>query len=983
MICTKCNSEVPNGAKFCPVCGNACGTVPDVKPAAASAEPEKKNYCQKCGLELRQGAKFCAVCGAPTAGVGDIKPTQNDGATFGQGDMSAVSLIKPHESDSLVAAMNTAAAAPSAAPAPSGSVPMPSNSVPMPSNSIPTPAGSSGFSTGISGTGAGYASPEPAPAFIPETPAPMGGPSAANPLGDMGAAAVAVTPVKKKGGVKVGLIIAIAVVVILAAGVIFFFTNKATALSLVMGKPGYATMVEGNSIKNVTEKLDTPAISEGIKSASSLAAAMYSINNGIDPDDLAGMYMSNTVNGTAPMMSSYGEGVDFKSVISSYHKAIMESYGMNSIKMSLGASVELAEPVKTLIGSDIDVDELLDIINSSNITVSSASSDSALAETIGVTSGGATINAKVLINDNGELYISLPFVSDTAMKIKLPTTQSAAPTEEIKPLELDEKEITRIIGEMVEIYLEKYKASAIEMEGGELSAAGLTATGKLITAEFAGKDLSGLFRALAEHFADDEYFTEKIVGFAKECGADITEKDYKDAVSKLFENDAEKSDKLIISTVIDNNGNVLAKSFNIRSDVRNQELVYVDNKEQFTLEVFDSKKTVFSLSHDITSDSEGSFTFKCSDGDDGKITVTLKYSELNTAKFCGKDTPVGTYTVSVEVPEDFTQNSGNDVLKNLGTLSNVKLTVSNKVDSENTMESTVSVDAGGLCKLSISSTVTAADDDSELKVPADIIDCGDGSGENIDTEAVEKQIKEYFKKLEEKLKGMSNSPFGGLIEESGIIDGIGDITADKVSPDDIIALNSGISGMMSRVSSYSTQYNVNDSALSDRRSDLVNELYKLFNESNGKGYNMTSEEYNGFMKRFNELSKKASQLEEDYKKAAQGSNPSTSSTPSGSMSLNFDAMSYNEVGDVLNQYGEIYYDIITGENSDKLYGNSTFENMLDNASDTYDKAVEAYSEFANKYVSGQNSDKELKAFKDTTKAFVEAVNKLRNALAQP
>ncbi len=89
MNCTKCNSEVPNGAKFCPVCGNACGTASDVKPAAAPPEPEKKNFCGKCGLELRQGAKFCAVCGAPTAGVGDIKPNQNDGAVFGGGTMSA------------------------------------------------------------------------------------------------------------------------------------------------------------------------------------------------------------------------------------------------------------------------------------------------------------------------------------------------------------------------------------------------------------------------------------------------------------------------------------------------------------------------------------------------------------------------------------------------------------------------------------------------------------------------------------------------------------------------------------------------------------------------------------------------------------------------------------------------------------------------------------------------------------------------------
>ncbi len=48
MKCVKCNSELPDGAKFC----NACG---------ASQEPAK---CVKCGAELPAGAKFCNGCGA-------------------------------------------------------------------------------------------------------------------------------------------------------------------------------------------------------------------------------------------------------------------------------------------------------------------------------------------------------------------------------------------------------------------------------------------------------------------------------------------------------------------------------------------------------------------------------------------------------------------------------------------------------------------------------------------------------------------------------------------------------------------------------------------------------------------------------------------------------------------------------------------------------------------------------------------------------
>ena len=123
----------------------------------------------------------------------------------------------------------------------------------------------------------------------------------------MGAAAVVATPIKKKSGAKVGIIIAAVVAVLVAAAAIFFFTNKATALSLIMGKPGYATMVEGNSIKAATEKLDLPAVSNGIKSASSVVSAMTAVNNDYDAiDDILGMSSTTSIqtpHGASPMMS--------------------------------------------------------------------------------------------------------------------------------------------------------------------------------------------------------------------------------------------------------------------------------------------------------------------------------------------------------------------------------------------------------------------------------------------------------------------------------------------------------------------------------------------------------------------------------------------------------------------------------------------------------------------------------------------------------
>lgn len=49
VVCAKCSSNVPAGAKFCPGCGEKVQT---------------GTHCANCGSNLPSGAKFCAECGA-------------------------------------------------------------------------------------------------------------------------------------------------------------------------------------------------------------------------------------------------------------------------------------------------------------------------------------------------------------------------------------------------------------------------------------------------------------------------------------------------------------------------------------------------------------------------------------------------------------------------------------------------------------------------------------------------------------------------------------------------------------------------------------------------------------------------------------------------------------------------------------------------------------------------------------------------------
>ncbi len=991
MICTKCNSEIPSGARFCPECGNACGTASDVRPAAAPPESEKKTYCAKCGLELRQGARYCAVCGSPASGVGNIRPIQNSGAVFGNGAMSAVSLDKPSASDGLVAAMSSA---------PVSTAPSVSTFVPTPSNDVGSGLGSSGYSSS-------------APVFIPESPstptfgnansAPFGNAND-NPFGDMGAAAVVVTPIKKKTGAKVAIIIAAAVAVLIAAAAIFFFTNKAAALSLIMGKPGYATMVEGNSIKSVTEKLDLPAVSNGIKSASNVISAMAAAGNGYTGAYSGGMSNTASAKIAHPMMSITSpdgptmtnfyedDAIDIEAVIDMYYDLMMDTYGVNSVNASLDMNIELADSIKNMLGTEID--DILKLLNDTTFTSSVSSANDKLAAAMSAENGSSVINVKGLFTKDGDFYIVLPFVSEQGLKIKIPTTTGAAQVEEIAPLELDEKEIERIIGEMVEIYLAEYKESAIEMENGELSAAGLTATGKLITAQFSGAELSDLIGKLTEHFVNDEYFTTKIVDFANECGAEITAEEYKQSVLDEMEFDATESDKLTISTVIDNNGNILAKSFTAESENGTAVFTYVDSPDQFTFEALQDGMTVIALVQDITSDREGVVTVKCTDGDAGSFTMKLTYADVNVAKFCGNDTVTGNYTFGIELPADFTE----EITEELGTLSNITFTYSNAVDSENTMESSFGIKAGNFGSVSFNTTMTAQNSDAELAIPSDVIDLGDMETQP-DDETM-KKLEDYLKTASEKLSALEG-PFGDLIRESGILDGV-EMLGETVDVNDILDLTNDITEEKTRIAVCRSKYGTNDPSLEGRANMLIGNLDTLSNEITEKFSGMTPEEFAAFTSRYETLCAQVDALERDYEAAAQSPSsstaPSTPNTPSSSTSpsaqpdpsvsggttaesLNYDTMTDEELAAVLTEYDDRYIALAyNDEIYEKVMSDPALLELYNECEKAYEDAYDDFEQLIDSYTGGVYNIGILRNLRKSTKAYAIAVEKFEKAV---
>ncbi len=110
MKCSKCNAEIADNAKFCPICGTKveienkcpnCGAT--IKKDAkfcpeCGGKIEKECKCPECGVEVKEGTKFCPKCGAKID-VGNIDNEQI--ATFELQDNNNIEPLSTQQSETL------------------------------------------------------------------------------------------------------------------------------------------------------------------------------------------------------------------------------------------------------------------------------------------------------------------------------------------------------------------------------------------------------------------------------------------------------------------------------------------------------------------------------------------------------------------------------------------------------------------------------------------------------------------------------------------------------------------------------------------------------------------------------------------------------------------------------------------------------------------------------------------------------------------
>lgn len=637
--------------------------------------------CNKCNNEIPDGAKFCTNCG-------------NAIGSFGAPN-NAVNLAKSNE-NTMPAAFtevnNTA--------------------------SVPTPS---------------------APSFTPTS-----NPVGYYPNGDFGAAVVVAPAAKKKNGKKIALILGIIFAVLIAAGAVLFFTNKALVMSLVMGKPRYAAMIERDSVTKFTNSIDTDALSKQIKSLSQVMTA-NSLKDSLTLSDKSGKAVYLMQSGVGSMLP---DGMDIKSVIKSANESMQSLYGCNRMSGSFKLTGNLDI-------DDYEISEIFDAINGSEITYDFAATDTMFGGELGIVYNGNPLNLKFILDDNGTMYLSLPFVSDTAFKISAEalgldfegSSETVMPT---ATLDLDSGELKRLINEMVSIYTKYIEKSTVTMESGSMSIAGKVIEGKKLVADINGINLENLIKEMFEHFANDSYMCRKVVEYVNSFDATFTEAEYKNlitsAVSKI--QGISSSEKFVITTIINNNGDTLAKSYAfVMKGMTVPEIAWAANDTESVFDVKALGQQVLSCNLTKTSKTDGSGKISIATNIGNNISVLFNYSGADTADFGNSKVGVGKFQITLDTSNAGSYFEDYDFLNGLS--------VSSESSVENgTYKQNLKLYVKGIMDIDFTSDMTLSNDVSNYNIPSDVIDISSAIINGDADDNTKQRIMDYMEALMEKLEGI-------------------------------------------------------------------------------------------------------------------------------------------------------------------------------------------------------------------------------------
>ena len=858
MNCKNCNSELPATAKFCAV----CGTPVEQQPVAPTV------VCRSCGSAVAEGVKFCTVCGTamnapaaaqpvvPTAPVPPVAPVP-PAAPVAPQPVEAVAPVaapQPVEPVAPVAAPQPVEpVAPVAAPQPVEPVapvaaPQPVEPVvpvaaPQPVEPVAPVAAPQPVEPVAPVAApqpvepvAPVAAPQPMNDVMPQPIAPVA-PSAPSGIEmdvaglDMDAAAVAaVKPVKKKG--KLGLWIGLGAVGVVAAaaavGGLFF---RGPIANLFMGDAKYATMVEGKVFEAVTET-DPEVIEEANAFVSDYFSTVLTTFQSANSEDFS----------SADDVESAFAGIDLEDIISTYNAAFVETYNADGITMNLNADLQLTDDAKSDLGA---TDDIIDIINGSELTLSyQAATDALGLEISAVDPDGFELSGRGVVTKDGTVALMLPFATDKCIKMTFDTEGNVTSAEEVD-FDIDVTEVQRIGSEMANIYLKYYEMADITIEKGSMKAAKVEAEGRLITAEMDEDLLGDMIEEMITFMVEDDYFMDKFTEFAELIGEEFSEDELKeDLETEMEELKDDINFTVEIRTLVDNNSNLLAKSYGMDiEDEGEASFTFVggESEQGFVLVIDDMDAlTVKAVQENETN---GKMDITIEDADT-EIKASVVYENVQTTEYLNTQVATGKYDIEIK-EEDKVMN----------------IAVETSVDGSKLKNSfSLEFEEMGTIALDIE---TFPESRGLTDIPADAVDFTEADSWTEDESKANAQyILDALNEIMDKCEAKPDSAFANLIGDA-VGDGIiyfEEQLTPKVDSEQLTMMAEGISDLMDQLDSV---YSENSAYVSDELFDECSDVYDELNDCYydvAYEYEMEQSEYDEIVADVNELSNKVTEL---------------------------------------------------------------------------------------------------------------------------
>ncbi len=829
MICKNCNSVVADTAKFCASCGT-----PVEQPTAPAAPVAQAAVCRSCGNPLAAGIKFCAVCGTAVEAPAAFQPAVPAPPVAPAAPMP-VEVTQPFAAPAAPAPVeafqpvNDVVPQPVQTVAPASEIPQPVReaapigAVPQPVNDVmPEPANASAPVVGMAN---GFGQAPVAPAYT--APQSMGVDMDIAGI-DMDAASVtAVKPVKKS---KVGLWIGLgAAGVVAAAAAVGGLCFRGVIANLFMGDNKYAASIEGKVFEAVTE-INTEDLEKTEDFISEYFSTVLTVAN-----STAGS------NGSSADTASALAGIDLEDIISTYNVLFVETYGADGITMNLDADLQLTDTALSEMGAD---SEIIDIINGSKLTMAYQAGEDALgAEVVLTDPDGFEISGRGVVTKDGTVAVMLPFATDKCIKMTLDTDGNVSSVEEVT-FDLDAAELHRISEELINIYLKHFELAEVTVQKGSMKAAKVEASGRIIIAELDEDLLGDMVGEMITFMAEDEYFIEKFGEFMELTGEEFSESDLKeDLESDLEDIKDDITCTLTVTTMVDNNSNLLAKGYSIEGDEDDFGIVIVGGEAEQGFEMIIDEMEVLTVKAVQESETNGTVDIVIEDVNT-EINVAVKYEDVQTVPYLNTETVVGKYDIEIEAEDE-----------------TINLAVETSVDGS-TMKVAYTVEAKELGTVSLAMDMTP-EALNLTDIPAGAVDFSNADSWTEDEAKANAQyMLDALNEIKAKCDANTSSTFAGLIApltESGITY-FDDLLTPMASYEAITTLSDGISEIMVQLSStYDANYEYVSDATYNECSDLYDELDELYDDV-AYEYEMKLETYNEYSARASALKEKASEL---------------------------------------------------------------------------------------------------------------------------